>query len=158
MRSADHLKVLAYLFGVASLVCFLAASGLYYFFSRQAVENKRLQNEVAGLTKKVDGLINEREVLMARLVISGKEPGIVLQPTLLETPITASIAESVTSGKEIKEVAQNIYDEFKDSKLNEDMIWFREIAYERNLNEIKRILNQLNISYDVWSSERFYHE
>ena len=103
MRSADHLKVLAYLFGVASLVCFLAASGLYYFFSRQAVENKRLQNEVAGLTKKVDGLINEREVLMARLVISGKEPGIVLQPTLLETPITASIAESVTSGKEIKE-------------------------------------------------------
>jgi co-chaperonin GroES (HSP10) len=76
MRPAGHLRVLVYLFGVLSLVCLLAAGGLYYFFSLQAVENRRLKNEVAGLTKKVEGLTNEREVLMARLVISGKEPGI----------------------------------------------------------------------------------
>lgn len=75
MKSAGHLKVLTYVFGVASLVCFLAAGGLYYFFTHQAVENNRLKREVANLAKKVDRLINEREVLMARLVISGKKPG-----------------------------------------------------------------------------------
>jgi hypothetical protein len=90
MRPAGHLRVLVYLFGVLSLVCFLAAGGLYYFFSLQAVENQRLKNEVAGLTKKVEGLTNEREVLMARLVISGKEPGIALQPAPSETPEPAA--------------------------------------------------------------------
>ncbi len=82
MKSAGHLKVLAYVFGVASLVCFLAASGLYYSYTHEAVENNRLKREVAGLVKKVDRLINEREVLMARLVISGKEPGIGTRSTL----------------------------------------------------------------------------
>lgn len=87
MKPADHLKVLVYVFGVASLVFLLAAGGLYYFFSHQAVENKRLKSEAAGLAKKVDRLINEREVLMARLVISGKEPGIETQPMPLKVPI-----------------------------------------------------------------------
>jgi len=86
MKPAGHLKVLVYVFGVASLVCFLTAGGLYYFFSHQAVENKRLKSEVAGLSKKVDRLIKEREVLMARLVISGKKPGIEMPPTLSEGP------------------------------------------------------------------------
>jgi hypothetical protein len=99
MKSAGHLKVLVYVFGVASLVCFLAAGGLYYFFSHQAVENKRLKSEVAGLAKKNDRLINEREVLMARLVISGKEPGIEMKPALSEGPIAAK----GTSEKEKKE-------------------------------------------------------
>jgi len=85
-KTAGHLKVLVYVFGVASLVCFLTAGGLYYFFSHQAVENKRIKSEVAGLSKKVDRLIKEREVLMARLVISGKKPGIEMPPTLSEGP------------------------------------------------------------------------
>jgi hypothetical protein len=100
MKPAGHLKVLVYLFGVASLVFFLAAGGLYYFFSHQAVENKRFKSEVAGLAKKVDRLIHEREVLMARLVISGKEPGIEMQPALSGRPIAAV---SGTSEKEKKE-------------------------------------------------------
>ena len=86
MKSAGYLKVLVYVFGVASLVFLLAAGGLYYFSSHQAVENKRLKSEVAGFAKKIDRLINEREVLMARLVISGKEPGIEMPPTLSEGP------------------------------------------------------------------------
>jgi hypothetical protein len=99
MKPAGHLKVLVYVFGVASLVFLLAAGGLYYFFSHQAVENKRLKSEVAGLAKKVDRLINEREVLMARLVISGKNPGIKMPPTPSQVPIAAK----GTSEKEKKE-------------------------------------------------------
>ncbi len=61
-------------------------------------------------------------------------------------------------GAEIKEVAETIYNEFGDSKLEEELSWFVEIGYERNLAEIKRVLGELNIEFDVWASERFYHE
>jgi hypothetical protein len=106
MKPAGHLKVLVYLFGVASLVFLLAAGGLYYFFSHQVVENKRLKSEVAGLAKKVDRFIHEREVLMARLVISGKNPGIEMQPTPSEVPIAAP----GTSEKEKKEGIKKKFD------------------------------------------------
>ncbi|RLB91826.1 MAG: hypothetical protein DRH26_07410 [Deltaproteobacteria bacterium] len=104
MKSADYLRVLVYVFGVVSLVCFLAASGLYYFFSHQTIENKRLKSEVAALAKKMDRLINEREVLMARLVISGKEPGIDIQTTPSKGLIAAQgTSEKGTSEKGKKE-------------------------------------------------------
>ncbi len=61
-------------------------------------------------------------------------------------------------GSEIKEIANYIFNEFKKEKLDESMEWFREIAYTKNLEEIKRILNVLNIKYQVWSSERSYYE
>lgn len=103
MKSAGYLKVLAYVFGVASLVCFLAASGLYYLFTHQSLENNLLKIKVAGLAKKVEGLVTEREVLMARLVISGKEPGIALQSTPSASPLAAPIVTPGTTEIEKKE-------------------------------------------------------
>lgn len=61
-------------------------------------------------------------------------------------------------GAEIKEVADTIFAEYQDTKLDAELTWFVEIGYERNLNEIKRVLGELNIEFDVWASERFYHE
>ncbi len=61
-------------------------------------------------------------------------------------------------GSEIKAIASDIFKEFNDLKLNEEMQWFREIAYSKNFIEIKRILKLLNIEYQVWSSERSYFE
>ncbi len=61
-------------------------------------------------------------------------------------------------GAEIKEVAETIFNEYKDAKLEAELAWFVEVGYERNLNEIKRVLGELNIEFDVWASERFYHE
>lgn len=61
-------------------------------------------------------------------------------------------------GAEIKEVAETIYAEYKDTKLNAELSWFVEVGYARNLAEIKRILKELNIEFDVWASEKYYHE
>jgi len=95
MKSAGHLKVLVYVFGVTSMVSLLAAIGFYYLFSNQGYENKALKTKLIGLEKKVDQLLNEKEVLMARLVISGKKPGI-------DTQEAESATQLVTAAKEKK--------------------------------------------------------
>ncbi len=96
VKSAGHLKILAYIFGVTSLISLFAACGLYYLFSNQSFENKFLKSELSGLVEAVDRLVTQKEVLMARLVISGKEPWV--------EGITANAkaARSVTAAKEKK--------------------------------------------------------
>ncbi len=76
IKSAGHLSLLVYIFGVTSVISLFAACGFYYLFSNQTIENRLLKNELTGLVEKVDHLVTEKEVLMARLVISGKEPGV----------------------------------------------------------------------------------
>lgn len=61
-------------------------------------------------------------------------------------------------GEDIQGVARKIVDEFGDAKLTAPMEWFREYAYDKNLAEIKRILNELHIEFQVWTSERSLHE
>ncbi len=92
IKPAGHLKVLVYILFVTSLVSFISASGFYYLFSNQALENKLFKSELIGLKKNVDDLINEKEVLMARLVISGKKPGIETKAAAsAELPMTTAI-------------------------------------------------------------------
>lgn len=57
-------------------------------------------------------------------------------------------------GADIQTIASNIYDQFGDSKRNEDVEFFREYGYEHNLKEIEKILADINISFDIWTSER----
>ncbi len=71
---------------------------------------------------------------------------------------TPEFPEDGYRGAEIKEVAQAIFDEHQDSKLTEELSWFVETGYKCNLEEIKRVLGELNIEFDVWASERYYHE
>lgn len=85
MKSAGYLKVLVYIFGLTSMISLLAAVGFYYFFSNQGVENKALKTQLIGLEKKVDHLLYEKEVLMARLVISGIKPGVDTQANETDT-------------------------------------------------------------------------
>lgn len=61
-------------------------------------------------------------------------------------------------GSEIKATAQKIFDTYKTEKLDSDLAWFVEFGYKENLAEIKRVLGDLNIEFDVWASERYYHE
>ncbi|MBA3008757.1 MAG: hypothetical protein FP812_00715 [Desulfobacula sp.] len=78
VKSAGYLRALVYIFFVTSVVCFLAAIWSHSFFSNQTTENKQFKGQVIELKKKVAQLTNEKEVLMARLVISGKEPGVTI--------------------------------------------------------------------------------
>lgn len=61
-------------------------------------------------------------------------------------------------GQEIQDIASEIYNEYGEDKKNEDVVWFREYAYAKNLEEIKRILKELHIEFDIWTSERSLYE
>lgn len=61
-------------------------------------------------------------------------------------------------GQEIQDIASEIYKEYGEDKKDEDVVWFREYAYDKNLEEIKRILKELHIEFDIWTSERTLHE
>ena len=61
-------------------------------------------------------------------------------------------------GQEIQDIASEIYNEYGEEKKDEDVVWFREYAYTKNLEEIKRILKELHIEFDIWTSERSLYE
>lgn len=61
-------------------------------------------------------------------------------------------------GQEIQDIASKIYNEYGEDKKEEDVVWFREYAYAKNLEEIKRILKELHIEFDIWTSERSLYE
>ena len=61
-------------------------------------------------------------------------------------------------GQEIQDIASEIYNEYGEDKKDEDVVWFREYAYAKNLEEIKRILKELHIEFDIWTSERCLYE
>ncbi len=72
--------------------------------------------------------------------------------------LTPEFPQDGYRGAEIKQIGQDVYDEFATEKLEADLDWFVEYAYAKNLAEIKRLLKSINIEFDVWASERFYHE
>lgn len=61
-------------------------------------------------------------------------------------------------GQEIQDIASEIYNKYGEDKKDEDVVWFREYAYAKNLEEIKRILKELHIEFDIWTSERSLYE
>ena len=57
-------------------------------------------------------------------------------------------------GEEIISIAQIIYDEYKDTKLNEDIEYFTEIGVTTLLNRIKKDLKDFRVEFDIWGSEK----
>jgi hypothetical protein len=90
MKSGDYLKKLSFGLTIISLVCFCAAAIFYYRYSTISGNTKHIRSSLNVLEKKNKELVREKEVLMARLVISGKEPGI-------ESGKPGSDAETLTS-------------------------------------------------------------
>lgn len=57
-------------------------------------------------------------------------------------------------GQDIQSIANNVFEQFGDSKKDEAVEFFTEFGYAYNLEEIKKILGRINISFDNWVSER----
>ncbi len=56
-------------------------------------------------------------------------------------------------GEEIIEIAQGIYDEFGDSKLDAEISYFTNLGVSKLLQRIKDDLKNFRVEFDVWSSE-----
>lgn len=61
-------------------------------------------------------------------------------------------------GNEIISIAEKIYDEYKEQKLNEDIEYFTSLGVETLLNRIKTDLKDFRVEFDVWSSEKKIRE
>lgn len=68
--------------------------------------------------------------------------------------ISADFPEGGYRGVDIQNIAKKLFEQFGDSKQAEENDFFIEYAYAHNLQEIKKILKRINISFDNWVSER----
>lgn len=57
-------------------------------------------------------------------------------------------------GTEIIDIAKLIKDEYNDTKLDDDLEFFKEYGVNHLLNIIKEDLNDFGVSFDVWTSEK----
>lgn len=92
LKSGGYLKVLVYLFSIMSIIGILGTAGFIFLYTGTARESAQLKQELSGLERKLTRLTNEKEILMARLVISGKEP-----------VLTPHVAKDKKSGVKAKE-------------------------------------------------------
>lgn len=68
--------------------------------------------------------------------------------------IEEKIPENGYHGHEIIEIAQNLYDKYKDSKLNESPKYFEDEATSVLIKIIKEDLKDFRVTFDVWTSEQ----
>lgn len=57
-------------------------------------------------------------------------------------------------GSEIIDIAKNIFDKYCDSKLDEDLEFFKKVAVDYLLSIIKTDLSNFGVTFDVWTSEK----
>lgn len=57
-------------------------------------------------------------------------------------------------GAEIIDIARSIKEKYNDSKLNEELDFFKELAVDYLLNIIKTDLSNFGVTFDVWTSEK----
>lgn len=76
MKSGEYLRVLVRLLGVASIVCVSAAVLFYYLYSNLSGQTVKMKFDLAQARQKVTDLTQEKEVLMAKIVMLGKDPSI----------------------------------------------------------------------------------
>ncbi len=74
MRSGAYLRALVKFLWVSTIVFVLASAGFAFLYFNLSKQNLLLEQRLAVLEEKEKSLVEEKEVLMARLVISGKEP------------------------------------------------------------------------------------
>lgn len=71
---------------------------------------------------------------------------------------TCNLPENGYYGEEIIALAQNIYDEYNNSKLEEDIDFFKEKGLEKLLSQIKKDLDRYRVNFDTFTSEQSLYD
>lgn len=69
-----------------------------------------------------------------------------------------NLPEDGYHGQEIITLAKSIYDDYKDTKLNEGIEYFRNRGLEKLLNQIKKDLDDYRVHFDVFTSEQSLYD
>ncbi len=68
--------------------------------------------------------------------------------------LSFELPENGYHGKEIIEIATEIYDKYNTNKLDESLEFFKEFGLNKLLDNIKKDLRDFRVEFDVWSSEK----
>lgn len=68
--------------------------------------------------------------------------------------LECNLGDDCYHGKEIIEIAKELYDEFKETLLDKDIQYFCNIGVKRMLSQIQEDLSNINVEFNVWSSEK----
>lgn len=68
--------------------------------------------------------------------------------------LECNLGEDCYHGKEIVDIAKSMYDENNDKLLDKDIEYFSKLGVDILLEKIKEDLSNLNVDFDVWSSEK----
>lgn len=88
MKSGAYIRILARFFSVASLVFGLTTVGLYQLYTHQTEMFGELTHKVAFLEQKTMNLTKEKDIYMARLVLSGHMEGLQTAVSSVDPPAT----------------------------------------------------------------------
>ena len=72
--------------------------------------------------------------------------------------LPCNLPEDGYHGKEIIELAQSIYNEYKETKLQENIEFFKQKGLEKLLNIIKKDLDKYRVNYNVFTSEQSLYD
>ena len=72
--------------------------------------------------------------------------------------LECNLPEDGYHGKEIITIAKKIYDIYNDSKLNEDISYFKKEGLDILLEEIKKDLDRFRVNFDVFTSEQTLYD
>lgn len=68
--------------------------------------------------------------------------------------IEEELPENGYHGVEIIKIAEKIKEEYGESKLNEDLEFFKNLGLNTLLDQIKKDLKQFRVEFDIWTSEK----
>lgn len=68
--------------------------------------------------------------------------------------IDAKLPENGYHGQEIIKIAEKIKEDYGNSKLDEDIEFFKELGLNTLLDQIKKDLKNFRIEFDIWTSEK----
>ena len=72
--------------------------------------------------------------------------------------LECNLPEDGYHGKEIITIAKKIYDEYQDTKLEEDIPYFKQEGLNILLEEIKKDLDRFRVNFDVFTSEQSLYD
>ena len=72
--------------------------------------------------------------------------------------LTCNLPEDGYHGKEIITIAKKIYDEYQDTKLEEDIAYFKKEGLDILLDAIKKDLDRFRVNFDVFTSEQSLYD
>lgn len=72
--------------------------------------------------------------------------------------IDFKIPEDGYHGKEIIKLAESIYEEYQDTKLNNDIEFFKQKGLEKLLAQIKKDLNKYRVNFNIFTSEQSLYD